>query len=633
MSFEYYCTNCGRKITQNDVLFDLQYIITRDKNKRLNILKFRMPLNKLTALYNSGVPTEGGFRKITLTLKQFLNIVCDKCNLDDPSGVIAELTMDEILEYTGVGGFSVTEDTDEATEDIFGNSGDAPEFGSIFDETENPHKESERKEDKNLPDAIYALQKQDTTNKDITMTRSLLSEDFKCLQTLFRENGSYEFQLELLTEKDNNGEAVITGYKLFPALYIDGSSAPRICPGSPNRPCDYPVFPFAGTAQHHRVVFFGPQESGKTSLLISLTHYATEGMKIALGENLWRNAERITAVKEISLLNRKDNLEQSGNTSDDVIRDRSLHADLDLFIQGIAPGKTDANRSSSAYSATLRLQDCNGKFHLLTMTDLPGELIHNTSGEIELSDLDTKFPTALSCDAYVVCFDTSKHATIQNQVNVTIDSVNTLQGLHAKKRGSNAHIPMIVVYTKCAELEQEETLPNPGQLPGGFGVAATHMFCGEWKKIREDEAYRYVFEQLNQSEHTKDAFKAALRCSAYGYPAPTQMDVKTGAAHHAPRPLYVDHLMKWILAVCCCIPVEGEFRKTFNSSCGWSEPNNFFSRLQLRKEKPISFAEALARTIMFANPGNIDEKFVQSYGSNLAEMRAKTEAVFTKEQK
>ena len=462
----------------------------------------------------------------------------------------------------------------------------------------------------------------------MAMTKSLLSEDFNHLQTLFGKTGSYEFQLELLTDKDNNGENVVTGYKLFPALYIDNTSAPRVCPGSVNRTCDYPVFPYAGTAQHHRVVFFGPQESGKTSLLLSLTHYAMNGMKIALGENIWRDSERITTVKEISLLNREDNQ----NTFNETRRDRALAADLKLFSQGIAPSKTDAISSSSAYSATFRLLDINGNFHLLTMTDLPGELIHNQSGEIELGDLDLKFPTALSCDAYVVCFDTSKRDTIQNQVKVTVESVNTLQGLHARKRESNAHIPMIVVYTKCTELEQEESLTKPGYLPGGFGITATHMFCGEWKKISEDEAYRYVFQQFNESEHTRDAFKAALRCSAYGYNAPTMMEVEHGTEYHAPRPLHVDHLMKWILAVSCCIPVEGEFRKTFKSAGGWSEPNYFFDRLQLRKEKPASFTEALARTIMFANPGNIDKKFVQARGGNLAEMRAKAEAILTKEQ-
>ena len=28
MPYDYYCTNCGRKITQDEVLFDMQYLLT-----------------------------------------------------------------------------------------------------------------------------------------------------------------------------------------------------------------------------------------------------------------------------------------------------------------------------------------------------------------------------------------------------------------------------------------------------------------------------------------------------------------------------------------------------------------------------------------------------------------------------
>ena len=39
MPYDYYCTNCGRKITQDEVLFDMQYLLTKNKDKKFNILK------------------------------------------------------------------------------------------------------------------------------------------------------------------------------------------------------------------------------------------------------------------------------------------------------------------------------------------------------------------------------------------------------------------------------------------------------------------------------------------------------------------------------------------------------------------------------------------------------------------
>ena len=121
--------------------------------------------------------------------------------------------------------------------------------------------------------------------------------------------------------------------------------------------------------------------------------------------------------------------ETGGASSDLEKRNRSLYSDLELYEKGIAPEKTGANLGVNAYNATFRIQDARGRFHLLTLTDLPGELIDEDTGAINTADMVDKFPTALSCDAYVICFDTSKKGKEQVQINATLQSADAVQKL------------------------------------------------------------------------------------------------------------------------------------------------------------------------------------------------------------
>ena len=60
MPYDYYCTNCGRKITQDEVLFDMQYLLTKNKDKKFNILKFRMRLAELAGLLTGALLLAAG---------------------------------------------------------------------------------------------------------------------------------------------------------------------------------------------------------------------------------------------------------------------------------------------------------------------------------------------------------------------------------------------------------------------------------------------------------------------------------------------------------------------------------------------------------------------------------------------
>lgn len=156
------------------------------------------------------------------------------------------------------------------------------------------------------------------------------------------------------------------------------------------------------------------------------------------------------------------------------------------------------------------------------------------------------------------------------------------------------------------------------------------MFYGECERIRENPAYAFVLRQFDNYQNLKDSFKTGIRCSAYGYNAPTRADIEQyGREASVSRPHYVDQLMKWILMVCGCAPVRGRYKATFNS-VGWEEAENYITRLQFRKDKPLrndDLREALARVILFENPGDVDVALVQAHGNKAALTAARVHAM------
>ena len=83
MPFDYYCTYCGRKITHNDVLYDMQMLLTENEHANLNILKFRLNKAELEQLYNNGVPTSQGFHRCSIDFSWFARILSNPNNLNE----------------------------------------------------------------------------------------------------------------------------------------------------------------------------------------------------------------------------------------------------------------------------------------------------------------------------------------------------------------------------------------------------------------------------------------------------------------------------------------------------------------------------------------------------------------------
>ena len=618
MPFEYYCTNCGRKLSQDTVLFDMQYILTKQESNKFSILKFRLTLPALTALYNAGTPQEDNFRACQLTLSELMAFISDRNNLNDSA--VAGLTMADIDAYLKEDSLSSAmgrmENQAPGGNDPFAAKTAQSAFPPIFDTAEPaPAPEPAPTEQLTTAEpeksaAIIALEQKDTANKDKVRTKTVLQEDLKILKSMFGgANEVCRFQIRLQTERDNNNAEVVTSYVVYPALFIREA---RVC-----GKCGYPVFDHAGTAKHKCVAFFGTQRSGKTSLLIALTHYAQNGMLANFSSDIWKNARQISSVRTIDLLNRKPSEKEIGSDAVRKYRNTMLYRDLEKYMNGIAPPKTDPNQGKSAYSATFRIQDTKGRFHLLTLTDLPGELIDETNGEVNKQNLIGEFPTALACEAYVICFDTCPDGNEQSRINATLRAADTIQEMHATKWNRKSHIPVIIVYTKNSELEQQKLPPEPHEgNPRGEAIKKAHTFYGECARISSNRAYDFVAQQFNNYLNLKDAYKTRLRCSAFGYTAPSQEDLDKDPTipTQEPTPKYVDYLMRWILGVCGCIPVEGGYQALFGGPV-WQVEENYLARPQYRKDKPSSMEESLARCILFENPGELDTAYVRAHGN------------------
>ena len=84
MTYNYYCTYCGRELKQSTVLFDMQPILTGSQENRFRILSLRMTKAELEALIASGSPQDMGYRQCHLTLQDLLKYISNKNNLDNP---------------------------------------------------------------------------------------------------------------------------------------------------------------------------------------------------------------------------------------------------------------------------------------------------------------------------------------------------------------------------------------------------------------------------------------------------------------------------------------------------------------------------------------------------------------------
>ena len=82
MAYDYYCMGCGKKLNQGSALFDMQYLLTRNLEKKFQILKFRMTEAELKAMIMGSVPAENGYRSCVISFEAIMSFIGNYNNLN-----------------------------------------------------------------------------------------------------------------------------------------------------------------------------------------------------------------------------------------------------------------------------------------------------------------------------------------------------------------------------------------------------------------------------------------------------------------------------------------------------------------------------------------------------------------------
>jgi hypothetical protein len=402
----------------------------------------------------------------------------------------------------------------------------------------------------------------------------------------------------------------------------------RICPQ-----CGETVFKEAGTAEHKSVVFIGDQSSSKTSTILALTHYARHHMLLNTGNVTWNDAACLgNLVDSCRLLTKVDRLQD----------------DLKKFSLGYAPPKTKAQERKDAYSATFFISSMQGaRKKILTLMDLPGELCED-GGTLKTAEILNKFKVAMACDTFVMCLDTSVlQAAIDGTAQVDLGDGKMkapmaiirdtckwaleFQKLLVANTDKQDYVPIMLLFTKCKELEHPQENRRNGPIRYN-PIKNCYLFDREEQAISDNNIYEAAMENFRTTGKLGTAYQAVLRSSPMGYPAPTYEDANKFPEKRAilrpPTPKNQDSLMRWILMVSGCIPVTGEYQPGgVNVVEGSYKLNTFIDRPQFRKENPKHNTvmetyedmcqEAMARCVLFANPGKHDMEFVRHYKKEL----------------
>lgn len=631
MTYNYYCTYCGRELKQSTVLFDMQPILTGSEENRFRILSFRMTKAELETLLTSGSSQDMGYRQCQLTLQELLKFISNKNNLDNPD--IQTLTVEDIKEYTTLKKAVETHKADHTP------------YTDIF-ATEEIAEEAEETKEQTAPEtkckAIEALERASQKIEDIVFTQDDLRSELQILNSLFSSGETYSFKIKANWEQDNEGNNVLIGYTVRTGMpEHDTIVNRRICPY-----CGENVFEHAGTAEHRTVTFIGDQKAGKTSTILSLAHYAK---KAAIGampdDEIWSGSRKIKSLQTIEL----------------VSPCARLLKDLGNYEKGIAPDKTAALKRLDAYSVTFRIKNIEQDRHyLLTLTDLPGELCDPATGKIDGNKILNEFPIALACDVFVLCFDSSTAigGNALTMVGNACSWAEEFQLLREKRNRDEGRIsaslakknngllaPVMLIFNKCPDLETPEQAPPVRPTTQFDSILLTYVFDRERQLIDANPVYQRVGQQIGQYGALNHAYHARLRVSPYGFAAPNELKIaedpslnldNTGSICR-PKPKHVDELMNWLLETTGCIPVDAKFYPDPSDNDRYCEqPGNFSQKTQYRTIPPSGdskdgdIREALLRCHLFENPSSTDISILENYDQRAVLLGERIKAFFKK---
>ena len=697
MAYNYFCTECGQENSAETVLFEMAALLTQNAKESFNVLRFRMTQAQLESLIDAGKPAEDQYRDCVMRFEELMKYLSSPDSMDVPE--LADFTLDELEEYlypsaAGAKSGSEAVKTGSLDDDILGD--DFPDddfFGSA-----KPKRPAKKKAtENNAPEPIKAILRKSLSNASMETDENLLKSDLQLIYRLFmaEEDFSYHFKIKRHTSRDDQKDWYIDGF------WLNGTTFDqvRIC-----KRCFKKLFDKAGCAEHRVVSFIGETAAGKTSTILSLTHYAMHGLnEVGNGnaEVLWQNNPKKGS---------------HGNYTDIVPellkgRDDELSSDLNWFTFGVAPRKTEAGKREDAYNSTMLFQNKEGKRMILSLMDLPGELFNN--GKVDEEKVTSEFCASLSSSAFIICFDATT-VTIEDITNMT-NFTSQMQDLRIARLGGGHYVPSMILFTMEDEANHKSetareaakdlymlraeraAMENPDneinklyhvvrsvydQNPmlkdsfyaimrvGAFGhmvpttrdISAREAYVNDDNRIPDVEVYNKKVEETNKAAYTDADLAAAnnriqsddeydklilvydynVRTAKYNQSVDvfnrttdnnTQKQIKRIKAS-IPTPNQMDQLMQWILHVSGCLPCEAVYKtkaadrtlssyyianyqyRSVNPGSHSLIPGQAASTVSANSGKDADLDEAMARNLLFINPGKWDTALLRSLNNN-----------------
>ena len=616
MSFKFYCTGCGATIRQETVLFNMQSLVLEDDEQSFRTFSMYMTLAEIEKWLSKGKKLDSGYTQLKLSFSDVMGIISGPLNLNNQA--LRSLSLAQVKEYLK------PVDDGPVIKKSKKKKMDTLDFGMGMDFDEPAPEETPAAEEKpaveekpapeDKPDALKALSRLwSGTGGDSAVEQEMRSE-LENLVGAFGNADFIEIQVDRWPEVDNDGHDVVTGFQyIYPRTGKHATRRSRVCPK-----CKQKVYEQAGLAEHQTIVFMGTRGSGKTSTILAMTHLLHNS-----GHPIWRDCkplgnERVT----VQLL--------------DIDR-KKLMEELNRFEEGIAPKKTDKSDRTEAYSATFWIQDATHKRYLLTLTDMPGELMSSKENpaRIDEAGLRNSHEAALCCDGFVICFDATTvfkatdngdggqemKSDAYREVTTLVEKLDQLQNLRncviRENQGVAAvhgYVPTLIQITKDAELERQN---EPWQVRTGLPLEKLYCFQAEREFIARNRVYNSVMEVVAGNERLRKAYHAMLRCSPFGYMAPSREDLDRDPTipYHAPEAKNVEETMRGILKLVGVLPAAGAL-EVGDEGATLTRPDYHIGRVQYRSDKPKDgemLEEALCRCTLFENPGYFDAQVLETY--------------------
>lgn len=633
MAYDYSCTYCGKRLNQSSVNIQLLPILGETAEKELRQFSFLVTEGEFRKILSQSSPVDGGYVRCKISFNEYMGYLANERNRNDPR--IRDLTYEQFelfaeeeYDYKP----QVDNDIDEAYEeddidsaDLFEDDGNMATKQESSDEVDAKKSALQKAEQSKALEKLFlsifrsAESAETADKKSSTRFLSTLKTEIRFIKNAFDES-TIEFDITLRDDlEDDKNNRIFYGYKLRNprTKKVRIYDQARTCS---NPLCRNPVFEYAGTAEHKSIAFIGDQKAGKTSTLIALASYAEKACRGGgkKGDPIWENVKGIPGVVDCRVIGKNER----------------YNIDMERYNHGLGPKKTEFAKGI-AYSITLRVRPAEpGKVKLLTLTDLPGELSGLRTGKKTQEDIYNDFPQALSCDAYILCYDASVTESFNSEQNLT-DLVLMFQREHLANRqhlpgvvaGSKQYIPLIIIFNKCVELEDPEY--DPGEVEHSSNVdriAATYIFDDERREIFHTPKYRELCIGMRDGNETRYAYQAAIRIAPFGFPAEDK-DYKpdNNEDDKYPRPRNIKELLQWLMAVTGCIPCEAKYIPDPSAEEMCYETKDYIvNRLQCRVDLPKGNSateeldEATIRCYLFSNPGNEDTWMLEHYDNSLA---------------